>query len=103
MFLQTQLLEVLLDKEYEGDEELLLGELQFCFIAFLVSFVGIDRNVFVTGIFWQFRGKRIIYLMYKCAWSYGSRSASCWMLQPNNAPAHGMQSGGVQAEEALML
>lgn len=33
---QTQLLETLLIKDYGGSEDVLLGELQFAFIAFLV-------------------------------------------------------------------
>ncbi|MCH97757.1 protein AAR2, partial [Trifolium medium] len=33
----TQLLETLLAKDYGGSEELLLGELQFAFIAFLMG------------------------------------------------------------------
>ncbi|CAM6101268.1 unnamed protein product [Calypogeia fissa] len=32
---KTQLLELIIGKKYEGEDELLLGELQFCFIAFL--------------------------------------------------------------------
>lgn len=35
-FVQTQLLEELLIKEFGGSEDLLLAELQFAFIAFLV-------------------------------------------------------------------
>ena len=34
--LQSQLLEAILMKDYGGEEDLLLGELQFSFIAFLV-------------------------------------------------------------------
>lgn len=36
--MQTSLLEHILMKEYGGDEDLLLGELQFAFVAFLVRF-----------------------------------------------------------------
>ncbi|CAM6098866.1 unnamed protein product [Calypogeia fissa] len=34
---KSQLLELVIGKEYEGEEELFLGELQFCFIAFLMG------------------------------------------------------------------
>ena len=38
---QSELLESILIKEYEGSENLLLGELQFSYIAFLV---GTDKS-----------------------------------------------------------
>lgn len=44
-YLQSQALESILQKDFDGQEELLLGELQFCFIAFLVSFMKPSRTV----------------------------------------------------------
>lgn len=36
IFLQTKLLEAILMKDYGGEEDSLLGELQFAFVAFMV-------------------------------------------------------------------
>lgn len=37
---QTRLLETILTKDYGGSEDLLLGELQFAFVAFMVGICG---------------------------------------------------------------
>lgn len=59
LFFQTQLLESVLTEAYEGDEDSLLGEWQFTFVAFLVR---------ISSLFFSSIRAPICY--YKCTAAY---------------------------------